>query len=387
MSSALALLAKRIFDGEAWHDDAALIIGGGIVEAIVSREKIPTGAETIDAGDMLAPGFVDLQVNGGGGVMLNDHPTVDGIETICRAHAPFGTTALLPTLITDTPEVTAAAVAAGIEATRRKVPGFAGLHLEGPHLSIARKGAHDPRLIRPMTDADLKALIAAKKELPALLTTVAPESVTPEQVSALTKAGIVVSLGHTESTCTTANSYADAGATMVTHLFNAMSQIGNREPGLVGAAIDDGRLSAGLIADGIHVHPSTMEIALRAKFGPGSIFLVTDAMATIGTDMTSFTLNGRTIYRKDGRLTLADGTLAGADLDMISAVRFMHGLRGIDLQQALQMASLHPASAIDRRDTLGRLTKGAAANIVALSKKLDVSGVWIDGSQVFSATT
>ena len=292
---------------------------------------------------MLAPGFVDLQVNGGGGVMLNDHPDVEGIETICRAHAPFGTTALLPTLITDTPEVTAAVIAAGIEAARRKVPGFAGLHLEGPHLSIARKGAHDAKLIRPMTDADQAALIAARKKLPALLTTVAPESVTPAQVTALTQAGIVVSLGHTEASYATATEYAMAGATMVTHLFNAMSQIGNREPGLVGAAIDNGSLSAGLIADGIHVHLSTIEIAMRAKSGPGNIFLVTDAMATIGTDLTDFTLNGRTIYRKDGRLTLADGTLAGADLDMISAVRFMCGLRGIDLQQALHMASRYPA--------------------------------------------
>ena len=238
MSDVLALSAKRIFDGEAWHEDAALIVRGDVVDQIVARGKVPAGAQTIEAGDILAPGFVDLQVNGGGGVMLNDHPTLEGIETICRAHAPFGTTALLPTLITDTPEVTAAAVAAGIEAARRKVPGFAGLHLEGPHLSLARKGAHDPKLIRPMTDADLAALIAARKGLPALLTTVAPESVTPEQVAALTRAGIVVSLGHTDATYATAHAYADAGATMVTHLFNAMSQIGNREPGMVGAALD-----------------------------------------------------------------------------------------------------------------------------------------------------
>ena len=276
-------------------------------------------------------------------------------------------------------------IAAGIEAARKKVPGFAGLHLEGPHLSIARKGAHDPRLIRPMTDADLAALIAAKKELPTLLTTVAPESVTPEQVAALAKAGIVVSLGHTDATYTTARTYAEAGATMVTHLFNAMSQIGNREPGMVGAALDDGRLSAGLIADGLHVHPANVANAVRAKAGPRRICLVTDAMATIGTDMTTFTLNGRTIYRKDGRLTLEDGTLAGADLDMISAVRFMHRIVGLELGEALRMASLYPAETIGQ-GRLGRLTEGAAANVVALSGKLDVSGVWIDGEQVFSTS-
>jgi len=379
----IAYQSGRIFDGESWHEESALLVRDGLVEAIVARSEVPAGAEIVEAGDMLVPGFVDLQVNGGGGVMLNDHPTVQGIETICRAHAPFGTTALLPTLITDTPEVTAAAVAAGIEAARRKVPGFAGLHLEGPHLSVARKGAHDPSLIRPMTDADLAALIAARAQLPALLTTVAPESVTPEQVAALAAAGIVVSLGHTDATYATARAYADAGATMATHLFNAMSQIGNREPGLVGAALDDGRLSAGLIADGIHVDPATIGIALRAKRGPGSIALVTDAMATIGTDMTSFTLNGRTIHRKDGRLTLDDGTLAGADLDMISAVRFVHRHLRVDLGEALRMASLCPAKMLGQSALLGRLAKGAAANAVALSESLGVCGVWIDGKQVF----
>jgi N-acetylglucosamine-6-phosphate deacetylase len=385
MSDVFALFAKRIFDGEGWHENAALAFRGDAIEGIVAREEIPAGAEIVEAGDMLAPGFVDLQVNGGGGVMLNDHPDVEGIETICRAHAPFGTTALLPTLITDTPEVTAATVVAGAEAARKKVPGFAGLHLEGPHLSIARKGAHDPKLIRPMTDADLGALIAARKGLPVLLTTVAPESVTPQQVAALAGAGLVVSLGHTDTTYATARAYAEAGATKVTHLFNAMSQAGNREPGMVGAALDMAGLYAGLIADGIHVHPANIANSVRAKRGPGKIVLVTDAMATIGTDMTSFTLNGRTIYRKDGRLTLEDGTLAGADLDMISAVRFMHREIGIDLGEALRMASLYPAQAIDQAGRLGSFAKGTAANIVALSDKLDVSGVWIDGEQVFAA--
>jgi N-acetylglucosamine-6-phosphate deacetylase len=386
MSERIGFKAEWIFDGEDWHQNAVLLVNGGSSEGVVSETAAPKKAFVHDLGKVvLAPGFVDLQVNGGGGIMFNDHPTVEGIETICRAHARFGTTALLPTLITDTPEVTAAAIAAGIEAARRKVPGFAGLHLEGPHLSIARKGAHDSKLIRPMTDADQAALIAARKELPTLLATVAPESVTTERVAALTQAGIVVSLGHTDATYALAGVYADAGASMVTHLFNAMSQIGNREPGLVGAAVDDGRLSAGLIADGIHVHLSTIEIALRAKFGPGNIFLVTDAMATIGTDLTSFTLNGRTVYRKDGRLTLQDGTLAGADLDMASAVRFICSLRGLDLPEALPMASLYPAEAIRRDDRLGRLTKGSAANIVALSDGLDVRGVWIDGAEVFAS--
>ncbi|MBB6409898.1 N-acetylglucosamine-6-phosphate deacetylase [Mesorhizobium sangaii] len=385
MSDRFALTGARIFDGDDWHDGAALVVRDGLVEAILPAGAIASDIRIVETSGMLAPGFVDLQVNGGGGVMLNDHPDVASLETICRAHAPFGTTALLVTLITDTPDITAAAVAAGEAATLRKLPGFLGLHLEGPHLSIARKGAHDPALIRPMLDADQAKLIAARQKLPVLLTTIAPESVEPARVSALTRAGVIVSLGHSDTGYATASTFAAAGASMVTHLFNAMSQIGNREPGLAGAAIDIGSLSAGLIADGIHVDPATIKIALRAKQGPAKIVLVTDAMAPIGTDMTSFTLNGRTIYRRDGSLRLADGTLAGADLDMISAVRFIHRVVGVELSEALRMASLYPAQAIGQSHRLGRFANGTAADIVALSDDLDVASVWVGGDKVFAA--
>jgi N-acetylglucosamine-6-phosphate deacetylase len=385
MTSRFALAAQRIFDGEAWHEDAALIVAGGLVEGIVRRDAVPAGVAVTDGGSILAPGFIDLQVNGGGGLMLNDKPDVDTLDIVCKAQMPFGTTAMLPTLITDTPEITRATIAAGAEAATRKVPGFLGLHLEGPHLSLARKGAHDPQLIRPMDDADEAALIAARKTMPVLLTTIAPESVKAGQVKALAQAGVVVSLGHTDTSYRTAKEYAEAGASMATHLFNAMSQIGNREPGLAGAAVDISTFSAGLIADGIHVDPATMKIALKAKNGPARIFLVTDAMATIGTELKSFTLNGRTIKRENGRLTLEDGTLAGADLDMISAVRFMHEKIGYELGEAIRMASLYPAEAVGQDHRLGRLAKGYAANAVQLTDTLDVSATWIDGNKVFAA--
>ncbi|ODT03776.1 MAG: N-acetylglucosamine-6-phosphate deacetylase [Mesorhizobium sp. SCN 65-20] len=385
MSERLAIAAGRIFDGDAWHEDGALLVTDGVIEGIVARGDIPSGVKVMEAGAMLVPGFIDLQVNGGGGLMLNDKPDVDTLETICKAQMPFGTTAVLPTLITDTREITRATIAAGIEAARRKVPGFLGLHLEGPHLSLARKGAHDPKLIRPMDEQDQAALIAARPSMPVLLTTVATESVTAEQVKALADAGVVVSLGHTDTNYRTARAYAEAGASMATHLFNAMSQIGNREPGLAGAAIETPTLSAGLIADGVHVDPATMQIALKAKNGPARIFLVTDAMATIGTDLKSFQLNGRTIKRENGRLTLEDGTLAGADLDMISAIRFMHEKIGYDLGEAIRMASLYPAESVKQDHRLGRLAKGFAANAVQLTDALDVSGTWIDGNKVFEA--
>jgi len=384
MTGRFVITGARIFDGAAWHEDAALVVTGDSVEAIVAAKDVPADIQRIDAGGgLLVPGFVDLQVNGGGGLMINDRPDVETIRTICAAHAPFGTTALLVTLITDTREQTKATVAAAIEAAGAKAPGFLGLHLEGPHLSISRKGAHDPKLIRPMDDADQAAIIAARQALPALLTTVAPETVGPERIKALAQAGVVVSLGHSDATYALARAAASAGATMATHLFNAMSQIGNREPGLAGAAIDVGALHCGLIADGIHVDPATIGIALRAKRGPAKIFLVTDAMATIGTDMASFRLNGRTIHRKDGSLRLDDGTLAGADLDMISAVRFMHDKIGLELDEALRMASTYPAEAMGVADRHGRLGKGMAADFVQLSDELSVQSVWIGGERAF----
>lgn len=385
MSDAIAIKAATIFDGDNWHDEAALVLRDGVVEGIFAASGLPAGGEAVSVDGMLVPGFVDLQVNGGGGIMLNDRQDVEAIRTICAAHAPFGTTALLPTLITDTAEITRIAIEAGAEARRLEVPGFLGLHLEGPHLSIARKGAHDPALIRPMDDAAEAALIAAREKLPVLLTTVAPESVEPARIERLVKAGVVVSLGHSDTGYSQAIACAEAGASMATHLFNAMSQITNREPGLAGAAIDSGRFFAGIIADGIHVDPATIRIALKAKSSPGHVFLVTDAMATIGTDMTSFTLNGRTITRANGRLTLDDGTLAGADLDMISAVRFMHQTIGVELSEALRMASLYPASAVGVEASHGRFVKGARADIVHLSNGLDVRDVWIGGERIFSA--
>lgn len=376
---AQALTGARIFDGEAWHENAALLLRGATVEAVLPAGALPPEAEPVRlAGGILAPGFVDLQVNGGGGVMLNDRPSVEAIAAICRAHAKFGTTALLVTLITDTPDTTARAVEAARGAQGR-VPGFLGLHLEGPHLSLARKGTHDPKLIRPMAEADLAALVAAKAGLELLLTTVAPESVSLGQIAELARAGVVVSLGHSDLGFAAQRRAAQAGAVMVTHLFNAMSQLGNREPGLVGAALETGALSAGLIADGIHVDPAAIRVALRAKQGPGRIFLVSDAMATIGTDMAGFTLNGRAVLRQNGRLTLADGTLAGADLDMASAVRFMHRAIGLSLGEALRMASLYPAEAVGAAPGRGRLLPGSRADIVHLSDAIAAQRAWIGG--------
>ncbi|AMM85530.1 N-acetylglucosamine-6-phosphate deacetylase [Martelella sp. AD-3] len=380
-----AVCGARLFDGERFHDGMALVFSQTGVEGLAAERRVPPDAEIIRAdGLILAPGFVDLQVNGGGGVLFNNDPSLSGIETICRAHQQFGTTSLLPTLITDTRETVEKAVAAGRAAFDAGVPGFLGLHLEGPHLSLARKGTHDPALIRSMDDDDCDFLVANAGTFGVALTTVAPESVRRQQVARLVEAGFTVSLGHTATSCATAREYRLAGASMATHLFNAMSPLGHREPGLVGAALSDGAFSCGLIADGYHVDPVAMGIALRAKKGPGRIFLVTDAMSVTGTDLESFTLNGRTIYRRDGRLTLEDGTLAGADTDMLTCVRNCHRMLGVSLGEALRMASLYPADAVGVRRK-GRLADGADADFVLLGEDLSLKATYVGGACVFAA--
>jgi len=367
-----AYTGARIFDGEAWHDDVALVVADG---AITSIGVAPAGAKHVQFdGGVLAPGLIDLQVNGGGGHLIGPGTTADDLAVVCATHRAFGVTGLLPTLITDTAAVTDAVLAAGAEAARRQAPGFLGLHLEGPHLSQARKGAHDPALIRPMDEADLVRLERVRGTLPHLLLTVAAETVMPEQIARLVRAGIVVSIGHSDASFEVTSAAIKAGASMATHLFNAMSQIGNRDPGVVGAALHHGGVWAGLIADGIHVHPATLGLALRAKTGLGQIFLVSDSMSQAGTEMTSFELNGRTIYRQDGALRLGDGTLAGADLTLDAAVRYMHFKFGLELSECLRMASLYPAQAIGAQG-LGRLVPGSLTNLVWFDDELRVQAL------------
>lgn len=364
-----------VFDGEALREGVALVVEEGTVVGIVPEAE--AGPEAVPlGGGLLAPGFVDLQVNGGGGVLLNDRPDPQGIAAICAAHARLGTLGLLPTLISDTTEVTRSAIEAGVAAAGL-VPGFLGLHLEGPHLDPRRKGAHDPGLIRPMGEADLALLLDAAARLPALMVTLAPEAATAAQVAALAEAGVIVSLGHSDAGATEAAALFAAGARVVTHLFNAMSQLGSREPGLVGAALDAEGVAAGLIADGVHVAPASMRVALAAKRGADRLFLVTDAMAVAGTDRDGFTLQGRRILRRDGRLTLEDGTLAGADIDFPAAIRVLVR-EGVPLAAALRMATAVPAALLGRPD-LGRLAPGAPADFVWLDAELGLAGVWKGG--------
>ncbi|WP_170428383.1 N-acetylglucosamine-6-phosphate deacetylase [Ruegeria arenilitoris] len=358
-----------IFDGDRLHEGVALKVEAGRIAGIGPSADL-SGGEVVDLdGDILAPGYVDLQVNGGAGVMFNDDPSVETLTRIAAAHRTLGATSILPTLITDTATKTRAAIEAAKAAVAAGVPGIVGVHLEGPHLSVTRKGAHDAALIRPMDAEDLAELSEAAQSLPALMLTVAPENVSPAQVKQLVSAGAVVSLGHSDADFDTSMSYVEAGVSCATHLFNAMSQLGNRDPGLVGAVLASGTLSAGLIADGIHVHPETMRAAWASKRGPGRIFLVSDAMAPAGTKQDSFELEGRAISRKEGRLTLENGTLAGADLDLTTAIRVLTSQVHVPLEEALIAATRIPANLMGLADA-GRLRIGGQSTLIRIAKDL-----------------
>ncbi len=361
------------FDGLRLRPGMAVAIEDGRIAGLVPDPG--TGGERL-AGGILAPGFVDLQVNGGGGVMLNDAPTAATMARIAAAHRPFGTTALLPTLITADPRTTRAALTAAADAP----PGVLGLHLEGPHLAPARRGAHDAALMRPLTEADVELYCAARRSMPRLLITLAPEMAPAPLIAQLVAAGVTVSLGHSACTAAEAEAAFDAGASGVTHLFNAMSGIDHRAPGLAAAALTRPEIWAGIIADGHHVDSRVLRLALAAKRGPGRLFLVTDAMAPVGAPGTEFTLNGRPVHRvavpgAPDRLQLPDGTLAGAALDMATALRFTARALGEGAAGALRRATADPAAFLGLRRH-GRLRPGARADLVHLSDDLEILRVW-----------
>ncbi|RRH75160.1 N-acetylglucosamine-6-phosphate deacetylase [Falsigemmobacter faecalis] len=367
-----ALIAPRLFDGERFHEDVVVQIEAGRITALSDRSgSLPE----LRAEGLVTPGMVDLQVNGGGGEMLGPRTDAAQIARLLATHARLGATSILPTLITDSPEVTARVIEAGLAC--RDLPGFLGLHLEGPHLDPARKGAHDPALIRPMTEADLTRLLAAAAALPALMVTLAPGAATSEQISRLAAGGVIVALGHSDCSFEAAEAATRAGARCATHLFNAMSQPQGRAPGLAGAVLA-GSLCAGLIADGHHVSIPMMQIALRAR--PRGIYLVSDAMAVAGTPDLSFTLNGRKVLRQDGRLTLSDGTLAGADITLPESVAVLSREAGIDPARALAMATSVPADLL--RAKAGRIAAGHPADLLTLSPEGRLGAVWKNGTRL-----
>ena len=375
---ATALINGRVLLEDSFGFGKAVLVEGDRIAAIVAEGDVPVGAARIDLGGaMLLPGFIDTQVNGGGGVLFNDAPTVEGIAAIGAAHRRFGTTGFLPTLISDELAKVEQAMAAADAAMAGGVPGVLGIHVEGPFLDPGRNGIHDRSKIRRIDESAIELL--SRKGKGRTLVTLAPEHVRPQEIRALADAGVIVAAGHTDATARTIFTALDHGLSGFTHLFNAMSPLGNREPGVVGAALFDDRGWCGIIVDGRHVHPVVLQIALRSTRA-SRFMLVTDAMPTVGAAEKSFNLQGRRIVVKDCVCVDEKGTLAGSDLDMASAVRNAVNLLGLSLREAVDMASRNPAEFLGLGHELGRIAPGYRADLVLADDDLNILETWIGGA-------
>ena len=376
MEAKSALAAGFVFDGAAVQQNRAVLIENGQIAALVPRREIPPGfsVHELPDGSWLAPGFIDVQVNGGGDVLFNDNPAPEGIRKIAAAHRRFGTTSLLPTLITDR-DATMRNARDAIEEAMRSEPGVLGIHFEGPFLSPEKPGIHDPGLIRP-PDFWHRDLITG---LPGAVTlvTLAPECLPDGFMPALTANGVRISLGHSMATYDETKAALAEGVTGFTHLFNAMRPMSAREPGPAAAALETPGCWFGLIMDGFHVAPAMLRLALR---GLGTPMLVTDAMPCVGGRNSEFMLQGRKIHARDGRCTTDDGTLAGSAMDMATAVRNCVTLLGITLPNALRLASRTPAEFLGLGDRLGQIAPGYRADLVAFDPQdVTVIATWVAG--------
>ena len=373
-----AIINGKVFTGEQVLEDHAVIMDRGRVIDVLPQHRLP--ADVAVSGNLygacLVPGFVDLQVNGGGGLLFNDAPTVEAIRAIGAAHRQFGTTGFLPTLITDSFDVMREAIAAVRQAIEQGVPGVLGIHLEGPFLNAGKKGAHDAEKFR-LLDREGFDIVTSLTRGKTLIT-IAPELTSPEMIRRIREAGVTVCAGHTDASYEQTRAALDAGVTGFTHLYNAMTPLQSREPGVVGAALEDEQSWFGIIADGYHMHPAAFKVAVSAKQNGGAV-LVTDAMPTVGAKDKSFVLDGETITAVDGRLTNVAGSLAGSDLDMMSAVNNAARFARLDWFEAIRMASLYPAQALGLEDELGYIKPGYRASFVAIDARHQVTRSWIDG--------
>ncbi|MET3653027.1 N-acetylglucosamine-6-phosphate deacetylase [Dyella japonica] len=373
-----ALINGRVLTDHGPQGGLAVLVRGDRIEAITRADDARiTRAKTHDLkGHLLLPGFIDVQVNGGGGVLFNAEPTVEALATMGAAHRKYGTTGFLPTLITDTAEVMRKALDAVDAAIEQGVPGVLGIHLEGPFLATARKGIHDAKLFR-LPDADDIAAITRNRRGVVMLT-LAVEEVPMDTIRQLSEAGVIVVAGHTAATYDITRAALDAGVTGFTHLYNAMTPLGSREPGVVGAALDDPHSWCGLIVDGHHVHPVALRVAIAAK-AKGKSVLVTDAMPPVGSDNPEYVLNGQTIVARDSVCQSDDGVLAGSALDMATGVRNLVEMVGLPLAEASRMASAYPAAWLGLDRTHGRLVAGQHADFAVLDDGLVVTETWISG--------
>lgn len=372
------LFNGQVFDGHELHQGLAVVLEDRHVKELVPGDDLPDDADVAwDLhGRILAPGLIDLQVNGGGGVMFNDDPTVETLKRIGAAHRKFGTTGFMPTLISTDFNTMKQAITAVKEAVTGRVPGVLGIHLEGPFLNPLKCGIHHPERFAALDEQAFELLTSL--DTGQTLVTLAPEKTTETMIRRLVDRGIRVFGGHSDASYEQAKAALEAGMHGFTHLFNAMSPFQSREPGMVGAALKDRRSWFGIIADGQHVHPASLAVAIGAK-ADGYGVLVTDAMASVGHHNKQFVFDGVEMYADNGCCRTAAGQLAGSDLDMITAVKNTMRFTGMDYMEALRMASVYPARALGLEDQLGLIRPGYTASFVELDEELTLYRTWIDG--------
>ncbi|WP_017092670.1 N-acetylglucosamine-6-phosphate deacetylase [Vibrio splendidus] len=371
-----ALSNCKIYTGSDVLTDHAIVIENELIKKVCPISELPEGIAVRDLnGANLSPGFIDLQLNGCGGVMLNDEITADTMQIMHKANLKSGCTSFLPTLITSSDEDMRAVITAAREYHNQYQNQSLGLHLEGPYLNVAKKGIHSVDHIRK-SDSEMIELICENNDLVAKVT-LAPELNDPEHIERLRKAGVVVSIGHTNATYAEARQGFESGITFATHLFNAMTPMVGREPGVVGAIYDTPEVYAGIIADGFHVDYANIRIAHKIK--GEKLVLVTDATAPAGADMEYFIFVGKKVYYRDGKCVDENGTLGGSALTMIEAVQNTVEHAGIALDEALRMATLYPATAIGVESKLGRIKKGMVANLAVFDRDFNVKATVVNG--------
>jgi N-acetylglucosamine-6-phosphate deacetylase len=372
----LAFKNGKVLNEAGIESGKTVLVRDGRIESVVGAREVVGADRIFDlGGQLLVPGFIDAQVNGGGGVSFNDETNVESIAAIGAAHRRFGTTGFLATLISDDLSVVARGIEAVRDAITQRIPGVLGIHIEGPFLSNERRGMHDGSKLRTL-DADAVKLLA-KPTGGVTMVTLAPECTTPAIIRALTEAGVIVSAGHTNATFDELQPAFAAGLRGFTHLFNAMSPMTSREPGAVGAALANADSWVGLIVDGHHVHPEVLKIALRAK-RRDRCMLVSDAMPSVGSAVKEFRIQGKRITVQGDKIVDEDGRLAGAHLHMAGAVRNTVEMLGVPLADALRLASANPAAFLKLGD-VGRIAPGQRANLALVDEELNVSSTWIDG--------
>ncbi|MGB6307683.1 MAG: N-acetylglucosamine-6-phosphate deacetylase [Steroidobacteraceae bacterium] len=373
-----ALVNGRLVTGGVLVSGRTVLLSGSRIEALVEAtdSRCRDAAEVDLEGQLLLPGFIDVQVNGGGGVLFNDDPSAESIRAIGAAHRRFGTTGFMPTLISDDLDAIGRAIAAVQCALDVGMPGVLGIHIEGPFLNSARRGVHDSKHLRPL-DAGLVSMLSGLRAGRTILT-LAPEMTTPDIIAKLAAAGILVSAGHSDASYDETTAAIAQGLRGFTHLFNGMARMEPRDPGIVGAALYDDKTWCGIIVDGHHVDPVMLKLALRCK-RHDRFMLVTDAMPAVGSAEPSFVLQGKTIRVVDGICRDENGTLAGTTLDMAAAVRNAVSLLGLDLVEAARMASEYPAEFLGLGEDLGRIAPGYRANLVQMDDEFKVRRSWIEG--------